>query len=89
MDDSKALEVIIAQLERQFGAGSVITLGSTNVQKWPSVPTGAATLDKILGIGGLPRGRIVEIYGPESSGKSTIALTVITELRRWASSAPT
>ena len=82
MDDSKALEVIIAQLERQFGAGSVITLGSTNVQKWPSVPTGAATLDKILGIGGLPRGRIVEIYGPESSGKSTIALTVITEAQK-------
>jgi recombination protein RecA len=82
MDDSKALEVIISQLERQFGAGSVITLGSTNVQKWPSVPTGAATLDKILGIGGLPRGRIVEIYGPESSGKSTIALTVITEAQK-------
>jgi recombination protein RecA len=60
----------------------VITLGSTNVQKWPSVPTGAATLDKILGIGGLPRGRIVEIYGPESSGKSTIALTVITEAQK-------
>jgi len=82
MDDSKALEVIIAQLERQFGAGSVITLASINVQKWPSVPTGAATLDKILGIGGLPRGRIVEIYGPESSGKSTIALTVITEAQK-------
>jgi recombination protein RecA len=82
MDDSKALDVIIAQLERQFGAGSVITLGSTNVEKWPSVPTGAPTLDKILGIGGLPRGRIVEIYGPESSGKSTIALTVITEAQK-------
>ena len=82
MDDSKALNVIIAQLERQFGAGSVITLGSTNVEKWPSVPTGAPTLDKILGIGGLPRGRIVEIYGPESSGKSTIALTVITEAQK-------
>jgi recombination protein RecA len=82
MDESKALEVIIAQLERQFGAGSVITLGSTNVQKWPCIPTGAATLDNILGIGGLPRGRIVEIYGPESSGKSTIALTVITEAQK-------
>jgi recombination protein RecA len=82
MDESKTLEVIIAQLERQFGAGSVITLGSTNVQKWPCIPTGAATLDNILGIGGLPRGRIVEIYGPESSGKSTIALTVITEAQK-------
>lgn len=82
MDDSKALDVIIAQLERQFGSGSVITLGSTNVEKWPSIPTGAPTLDRILGIGGLPRGRIVEIYGPESSGKSTIALTVVTEAQK-------
>jgi len=82
MDDSKALEVVIAQLERQFGTGSVLSLGSTNVDKWPSVPTGAPTLDKILGIGGLPRGRVVEIYGPESSGKSTIALTVITEAQK-------
>lgn len=82
MDDSKALDVIIAQLERQFGSGSVITLGSTNVEKWPSIPTGAPTLDKILGIGGFPRGRIVEIYGPESSGKSTIALTVVTEAQK-------
>ena len=82
MDDSKALEVVIAQLERQFGTGSVLSLGSTNIDKWPSVPTGAPTLDKILGIGGLPRGRVVEIYGPESSGKSTIALTVITEAQK-------
>jgi recombination protein RecA len=82
MDDSKALDVIIAQLERQFGSGSVITLGSTNIEKWPSIPTGAPTLDRILGIGGLPRGRIVEIYGPESSGKSTIALTVVTEAQK-------
>lgn len=82
MDDSKALEVVIAQLERQFGTGSVLSLGSTNIDKWPSIPTGAPTLDKILGIGGLPRGRVVEIYGPESSGKSTIALTVITEAQK-------
>ena len=82
MEDSKALDVVIAQLERQFGVGTVFPLGKDNVEKWPSIPTGAPTLDKILGIGGLPRGRIVEIYGPESSGKSTIALTVITEAQK-------
>ena len=82
MEDSKALDVVIAQLERQFGVGTVFPLGKANVEKWPSIPTGAPTLDKILGIGGLPRGRIVEIYGPESSGKSTIALTVITEAQK-------
>lgn len=82
MEDSKALDVVIAQLERQFGVGTVFPLGKANVEKWPSIPTGAPTLDKILGIGGLPRGRIVEIYGPESSGKSTIGLTVITEAQK-------
>lgn len=82
MSESKALEVVIAQIERQFGSGSITTLGSTKVEKWPSIPTGAPTLDKILGIGGLPCGRIVEIYGPESSGKSTIALTVVTEAQK-------
>lgn len=82
MEDSKALEVAMAQLERQFGAGSVMRLGSSEVKAWPAVPTGAMTLDNILGIGGLPRGRIVEIYGPESSGKSTIALTVVTEAQK-------
>jgi recombination protein RecA len=82
MEDSKALEVAMAQLERQFGIGSVMRLGSSEVKPWPAIPTGALTLDNILGIGGLPRGRIVEIYGPESSGKSTIALTVVTEAQK-------
>jgi recombination protein RecA len=82
MEDSKALEVAMAQLERQFGTGSVMRLGSSEVKPWQAVPTGAMTLDNILGIGGLPRGRIVEIYGPESSGKSTIALTVVTEAQK-------
>jgi len=82
MDDSKSLEIVLAQLQRQFGNGSVTTLGSTTVDKWPSIPTGAPTLDNILGIGGFPRGRIVEIYGPESSGKSTIALTVVNEAQK-------
>lgn len=82
MDDSKSLDIVLAQLQRQFGNGSVTTLGSTAVDKWPSIPTGAPTLDNILGIGGFPRGRIVEIYGPESSGKSTIALTVVNEAQK-------
>ena len=80
--DAKALEIAMAQLERQFGSGSVMRLGNSEVQPWPAVPTGALTLDNILGIGGLPLGRIVEIYGPESSGKSTIALTIVTEAQK-------
>lgn len=82
MDDSKSLDIVLAQLQRQFGNGSITTLGSTLIDKWPSIPTGAPTLDSILGIGGFPRGRIVEVYGPESSGKSTIALTVVNEAQK-------
>jgi recombination protein RecA len=82
MQDPKSLDLAIAQLEKQFGVGSVMSLGSFDVEPWPSIPTGAPTLDRILGIGGLPRGRVVEIYGPESSGKSTIALSVITEAQK-------
>jgi recombination protein RecA len=81
-NESKGLELAIAQLERQFGSGSIMRLGNFNVEPWPSVPTGVPSLDHILGIGGLPRGRIVEIYGPESSGKSTIALSVVTEAQK-------
>jgi recombination protein RecA len=77
--ESKTLELAIAQLERQFGNGSVMRLGNKKSEPWPSVPTGALPLDSILGIGGLPLGRVVEIYGPESSGKSTIALSVVAE----------
>lgn len=81
-EENKALEVAIAQLQRQYGQGSVIRLGSTNVKPWDSIPTGALTLDHALGIGGLPKGRIVEIYGPESSGKSTIALTTVAKAQQ-------
>jgi len=76
-EPSKALEVAIAHLQKQYGQGSVIRLGTTNIKPWESIPTGALTVDTALGIGGLPRGRVVEIYGPESSGKSTIALTTV------------
>lgn len=82
MSDSKQLELAIAQIERQFGTGSVMKLGSDNFQPWPSVPTGALSLDRILGIGGLPRGRVVEIYGPEASGKSTLALSIVAQAQK-------
>jgi recombination protein RecA len=82
MEDSKSLELAIAQLDRQFGPGAVIKLGSSNIEPWSSVSTGAPTLDKILGIGGLPKGRVVEIYGPESSGKSTIALSTVAKAQQ-------
>jgi recombination protein RecA len=80
--ESKALEVAIAQLLRKYGAGSVVKLGSTSVKPWDSISTGAANLDVALGIGGLPRGRVVEIFGPESSGKSTIALTTVAKAQQ-------
>jgi recombination protein RecA len=82
MDESKQLELAIAQIEKQFGAGSVMRLGSSDFESWPAVPTGALSLDRILGIGGLPRGRVVEIYGPESSGKSTLALSVVAQAQK-------
>lgn len=82
MSDDKSLELAIAQLERQFGAGAVMRLGTSDIQSWPSVPTGALSLDMILGNGGLPLGRVVEIYGPESSGKSTISLSVVAEAQK-------
>jgi len=82
MDESKQLELAIAQIEKQFGTGSVMRLGSSDFESWPAVPTGALSLDRILGIGGLPRGRVVEIYGPESSGKSTLALSVVAQAQK-------
>jgi recombination protein RecA len=82
MSESKQLELAIAQIEKQFGSGSVMRLGNTDFESWPAVPTGAMSLDRILGIGGLPRGRVVEIYGPESSGKSTLALSVVAQAQK-------
>ena len=84
MNDSKkkALDDVIAQLEKQFGKGSIIKMDETAVQTVDVIPTGCITLDAALGVGGLPRGRIVEIYGPESSGKTTVALTVVAEAQK-------
>jgi recombination protein RecA len=79
----QALELAIAQIERQFGKGSVMRLGSGGpLEEIAVIPTGAITLDVALGVGGLPRGRVTEIYGPESSGKTTLALHVVAEAQR-------
>jgi len=82
-DRRQALELAISQIERQFGKGSVMRLGARGpLEEIAVIPTGALSLDAALGIGGLPRGRVVEIYGPESSGKTTLALHVIAEAQR-------
>lgn len=78
----KALAAALSQIERQFGKGSMMRLGDSPQVKIPSISTGSIGLDIALGIGGLPRGRIVEIYGPESSGKTTLTLQVIAECQR-------
>ena len=78
----QALELAIAQIERQFGKGSVMRLGEETRVPVEVIPTGSIALDVALGLGGLPRGRITEIYGPESSGKTTLALHVVAEAQR-------
>ncbi|MFP4150351.1 MAG: recombinase RecA [Nitriliruptoraceae bacterium] len=82
MDKDKALDLALANIEKQFGKGSLMKLGDTVDQQVPAIPTGALSLDLALGVGGLPRGRVIEIYGPESSGKTTVALHVIAEAQR-------
>ena len=77
VDRDKALDAALAQIERQFGKGSVMRLGDETRAPIEVIPTGSIALDVALGIGGLPRGRVVEIYGPESSGKTTVALHAV------------
>jgi recombination protein RecA len=81
-DRDKALDAALGQIEKQFGKGSVMRMGDNLNMNIASIPTGALSLDLALGIGGLPRGRIVEIYGPESSGKSTLAMHAVAEAQR-------
>ncbi|MDH5373625.1 MAG: recombinase RecA [Acidimicrobiia bacterium] len=82
VDNDKSLDMAKAQIERQFGKGAIMRLGESTQQLLPSISTGALALDIALGIGGVPRGRVVEIYGPESSGKTTLALHVVAEAQR-------
>ena len=82
MDKDKSLESTISQIERSFGKGSVMRLGEREVIEIDAISSGSLSLDVALGIGGLPKGRIVEIYGPESSGKTTLALHVIAEAQK-------
>src|SRR3954466_6749795 len=81
-DRDQALNVALAQIEKQFGKGSVMRLGDESRAALEVIPTGSIALDIALGIGGLPRGRVVEIYGPESSGKTTVALHAVASAQR-------
>jgi len=81
-DKKKAIELALSQVEKQFGKGSIMKLGDSKKLNLESVPTGSIELDIALGIGGVPRGRIVEIFGPESSGKTTVALHIIAEAQK-------
>ncbi len=83
----KALEVAMNQIEKQFGKGSVMKLGEFKAMEVEAIPTGALSLDIALGIGGVPRGRIVEVFGPESSGKTTLALHIIAEAQKMGGEA--
>ena len=91
-DRDKALDAALANIERQFGKGSVMRLGDETRAPLEVIPTGAIALDVALGLGGLPRGRVVEIYGPESSGKTTVALHAVANAQKsggsWRSSTP-
>ena len=87
VDKTKQLDTALGQIERQFGAGTVMRMGEKRHEEIPSIPTGSLGLDIALGIGGLPKGRICEIYGPESSGKTTLTLEVIAQCQKMGGTA--
>ena len=87
LEKKKALEVAMSQIEKQFGKGSVMKLGEFKAMEVEAIPTGALSLDIALGIGGVPRGRIIEVFGPESSGKTTLALHIIAEAQKMGGEA--
>lgn len=86
-DKEKALESVISQVERQFGKGSVMRLGEATQMAVEAIPTGSTALDMALGVGGVPRGRVIEIYGTESSGKTTLGLHIVAEAQRLGGNA--
>lgn len=83
----RAIEIAMGQIEKQFGKGSIIRLGANTSLDVEAISTGSLALDIALGIGGFPKGRVIEIYGPESSGKTTIALSVIAESQKLGGAA--
>ncbi len=87
LDKEKALEQVVSQIEKMYGKGSIMKLGDDVQTKIDVIPTGCLTLDMALGIGGIPRGRIIEIFGPESSGKTTVSLHIIAEAQRLGGTA--
>ncbi|MCW9016489.1 MAG: recombinase RecA, partial [Kangiellaceae bacterium] len=89
MDDNRkqALNAALSQIERQFGKGSVMRLGEAQLQRVDTISTGSLGLDIALGVGGLPKGRVIEIYGPESSGKTTLTLQAIAECQKQGGTA--
>jgi recombination protein RecA len=82
MDKDKALDIALAQIEKQFGKGAISRLGEKTIEPIESIPTGALALDLALGVGGIPKGRIIEIYGAESSGKTTVAAHIVAEAQK-------
>lgn len=85
-DKLKVLNAVMEKIEKDFGKGSIMRMNSQEVNDVPVIPTGSITLDMALGVGGYPKGRVVEIYGPESSGKTTLAIHAIAEAQRRAAS---
>src|SRR3989442_4278756 len=81
-EKQRALSLALSQIEKQYGKGAIMRLGESQTADIPVIPTGSLALDAALGVGGVPRGRIVEIYGPEASGKTTLALHVIASAQR-------
>tara|TARA_B100000902_G_scaffold278290_1_gene264179 strand:+ start:494 stop:1567 length:1074 start_codon:yes stop_codon:yes gene_type:complete len=81
-DRAKKLDTVFSQIEKQFGEGSLMKLGSDQIRKIPAISTGALAIDLALGIGGVPKGRVIEIYGPESSGKTTLSLHIAAEAQK-------